>query len=57
MDKAQAGLQSPKCRYCRHVSVIWTPAVASYVEWCGITSAVTRQVCERYEREPGSDDE
>lgn len=49
--------REPTCLTCRHVSVIWTPAAAKYVKWCGLTSTVTDRVCDEYEREPGSDDE
>jgi len=54
---ASSGIDPRKCRHCRHVEVIWSPVVATHLEWCGITGAVTRQPCDDYDREPGADDE
>jgi hypothetical protein len=45
------------CKHCRHVQVIWRPAGQQEIQWCELHARVAHVPCERFEREPGADDE
>lgn len=48
---------SPLCRHCRHAQGRWDVLRQAPRLWCLAFQKWAITACEKYEREPGSDDE